>query len=266
MKFWASKIAPENLTLFGGEPLLHPQFAEWAVAVRDIWGPDVGISVNTNGFYLPKLFDKIEILFGEHVRLNVLATVHNQEFDEIISSHYATLQTLVQECFNPTDFANSRWHGIIVEDKKTWIKATFPRYDLLFSMTKQYGIGWCQYIDSTNLIQPHYSYNDVWADANHLHCNVKNYITLYEGKLYKCPPSAIIEHSIKALPHAGWDEYLANYKKLTVDSSDEDIQNWLVRQKGPENICNMCAFAGPKNVAKSFPRSHKHKDGWKIKT
>jgi hypothetical protein len=89
---------------------------------------------------------------------------------------------------------------------------------------------------------------------------------LYKGKIYKCPTSAVLGHTLETFnltDKPEWTEYLDNYDALTVDASDEQIKKWFETQSKPEKICNMCGFSGPKYTNGHLNR-HELKEGWKF--
>jgi len=75
LKFWADRLEPSAVTLFGGEPLLHPEFAEWVELVRETWGPTMPINFNTNGYYLDRLGSVIDRVFCPDVELSMVVSV-----------------------------------------------------------------------------------------------------------------------------------------------------------------------------------------------
>ena len=54
LEHWASRLDPSAVTIFGGEPLLHPNFIGWCKQVRQLW-PNAELRINTNGYYLNTL-------------------------------------------------------------------------------------------------------------------------------------------------------------------------------------------------------------------
>lgn len=54
MSVWCSRLHPLRVGLLGGEPLLHPDFVEIAIAARSIWA-ESKIIIVTNGLNITKL-------------------------------------------------------------------------------------------------------------------------------------------------------------------------------------------------------------------
>jgi organic radical activating enzyme len=291
MEFWSTKIDPGTITLFGGEPLLHPQFAEWAEAVRDIWGlkkfPGVGqrLTVNTNGYYIDQLYDQIPRLFdasggftkiGKKVGLSIVVSIQtgiepylskvkeNVEIlkDKIIEYHMSlpNVRTAVWDLWlDEYEINTKRWYRLLVNGQRTHVGIT---------TCEQYKIHWCtHYKGHGETMEPVYEYNDQWYEQNHARCQAKDFVTLYKGTLWKCPPMGVLEHSLDTFGIANkdiWTPYLKDYKTVSPLSSDEEIIEWFNLQKQPEKVCNMCGFSGPTSpTITAEERSHHLKNFWK---
>ena len=275
LRYWADKLDPEEVTIFGGEPLLHPQFIEWCREVRSLW-PNVGLRINTNGYYLNNLFDKISELFTEEIRPQFIVSIQTghdpyyssvkQDIDQIKN---LVLQSLKEKYPNkkiewvlwldePEIY--KRWWRIDIDDCDTGIRIT---------TCEQHKIPWqAHYQGTEGSLKPFYDYNDSWHTDNHKFCQAKNFVNLYKGKLYKCPTVAVLEHTLKTfnLPNdLDWEPYLENYSSLDITADNEEITNWFSNQKHPEKVCNMCGFSGPKWTHGHLNR-HELKEGWKYQT
>jgi organic radical activating enzyme len=285
LKFWESKLDPVSVTLFGGEPLLHPDFVAWAQSTRKIFGYKKLLKVNTNGYYLETLYDHVAELFDARMETTknpdnagislvvsvqtgiepYLSKVH-QSIDilkEKIADYHRTLPGVKTVEWNlwldeyDTNF--KRWYELKINGHGTTIH---------IAICDQYKLPWCTHYQGTGPeMEPCYNYNDVWYTDNHKFCQAKDFVTLYNGNIYKCPPIGVLGHTLDTFrinDRADWAPYINNYQALSTNSSDEEIAHWIERQKQPEQVCNMCAFAGPKNVKiTSEDRSHYLKNHWK---
>jgi hypothetical protein len=273
LNFWASKLNPKSITLFGGEPLLHPQFVDWALKVREIWGASPAVGVNTNGYYLNNLFDRVDELFQPGNIQSIIVSIQTGE-DPYLSKVEENIAILKQKII---DFyltlpgvKTAEWYLWLDEsetNKKQWFNLVVngEGTQLGFTVCEMYKLHWVShYHGSGSTVVPVYDYTDQWYEENHGYCQAKKYLTLYRGELYKCPPVGVLEHTLdtfnlKDTPE--WKPYLENYKSLPAFSSDQDISSWMETQKTPELICNMCGFSGPKH--KVINRSHLLKPNWK---
>jgi hypothetical protein len=95
-------------------------------------------------------------------------------------------------------------------------------------------------------LKPFQDYTHTSAlNDNHAVCHIKNYIQLYDNRLWKCPPRAVLNHTLdtyKLASDPGWSSYYNDYESLAITASESEIDQWFLQQKLPENTCNMCGF------------------------
>jgi hypothetical protein len=268
LKFWAERLEPEHITLFGGEPLLHPEFVDWALAIREIWGPDVTISLNTNGYYLDTLLPHIDNLFSEELGLSIVVSVQTG-IEPYLGKVYDNINRLKAAI---ADYRGGKWTLWLDEydvNFKRWYGLDIGTYRSRagFTVCDQHKLHWCMhYSGKGETMRPIYDYNDQWYEPNHGICHTKNFVTLYKGRMYKCPPVGVLEHSLTTFgidQSPEWAPYLQNYKTVGPQSTDEEISAWFEQQKCPEKVCNMCGFMGPNGGHISGDeRSHILKNHW----
>lgn len=271
---WASKIEPEAVTVFGGEPLLHPHFIEWCKTIRHLW-PNSELRINTNGYYLDRLFDRIPELFNEDIRPQFIVSIQtgHEPYYSIVKNHIETLKQKVVEYLAPL-YKNEQvyWNLWLNESEifKSWWRIDINNRDTGIRVTscEQHKIPWqAHYQGFEETLKPIYSYNDPYYVENHKFCQAKNFVNLYKGKLYKCPTVAVLEHTLNThnIGHSvEWAPYLQNYNSLDSTANIEQITQWILQQKVPENICNMCGFSGPKGTNGHLNR-HELKENWNYK-
>ncbi|MDR1958193.1 MAG: radical SAM protein [Planctomycetaceae bacterium] len=82
---WGKRLKPEKFALLGGEPLLHPNFAELVLAARKHF-PDSVISITTNGLLLPKISGEALESFNRADRIVFLVSDHlgTPQFKEML--------------------------------------------------------------------------------------------------------------------------------------------------------------------------------------
>jgi organic radical activating enzyme len=274
LEFWSSKLEPKAVTVFGGEPLLHPQFVEWCHTLKSYW-PEAELRINTNGYYLDRLADRIPELFNLKIIPQFIVSIQtgHEPYYSIVKQNVEKIKLLVHEYYAglyPRD--NYRWNLWLDEPEihKQWWRLDFKQAeetDIRITICEQFRIPWqAHYQGSAEQLAPFYSYHDQWYTENHRFCQAKNFINLYKGKIYKCPTSAVLGHTLETFnltDKPEWTEYLDNYDALTVDASDEQIKKWFETQSKPEKICNMCGFSGPKYTNGHLNR-HELKEGWKF--
>ena len=133
---------------------------------------------------------------------------------------------------------------------------------------EQFNLPWCShYKGYGELMEPVYNFNDNWHEENHKSCQARDFVTLYKGTMYKCPPIGVLEHTLTTFgiaERSDWAPYLQEYKRVDTTSSDEEIIAWAERRNNPEKVCNMCAFSGPgSNHITAELRNHEFKQHWK---
>jgi organic radical activating enzyme len=280
LEFWSAKLQPKAITLFGGEPLLHPEFTEWAQTVRRIWGPTVPVSLNTNGYYLDTLLDHIPLLFSDNSPTDIamsmvvsyqtatepyLSKVTNsfENLKQKVLEYYLSLPGVTSAKWNlwldEKDINTKQWFNLVVNGRSTRIG---------FTTCEQHKLHWCKHYDGyAEEMHPVYDYNDTWYESNFKSCQTNDFITLYRGKMWKCPPMGVLEHTLNTFniqDRADWAPFLNEYKTVSPDSTDEEIQAWFSRTLTPEKVCNMCGFNGPSGGSiTGEDRSHILKNYWK---
>lgn len=273
LEYWSTKLDPEEVTVFGGEPLLHPEFVDWCIALRKYW-PNAGLRINTNGYYLNTLFDKIDKLFNEEVCPQFIVSIqtgHDPYYSMVLQNVDKLKKLTLEYLQNQYPTNHIEWNLWLDEPEiyKSWWRIDIDGRDTRIRVTtcEQHKIYWqAHYKGSENNLLPFYDYNDNWHVDNHKFCQAKNFINLYKGRLYKCPTVAVLGHTLQTFnltSHKEWEPYLKNYQFLDVSSTDQEINDWFVKQNVPEKVCNMCGFAGP-NYTNGHLNRHELKDNWKF--
>ncbi len=265
LQHWAERLNPEVVTVFGGEPLLHPYFIEWCQELRKHW-PNSELRINTNGYYLDRLFDKIDSIFNAQLRPQFIVSIQtgHEPYLSIVNNNIQKAMELVAQRYD------SEWELWLDEPEihKKWYRLYIPVVgaEIRITICEQYNIPWqAHYQHKEERLEPFYEYNDQWYIDNHKYCQAKDFVNLYNGTLYKCPTSAVLNHTLETFQinkKLYWLEYLENYSSLGIDASLDEISAWFKNQKNPEKICNMCGFAGPKYTNGHLNR-HELKEGWK---
>ena len=271
LEHWATRLDPSAVTIFGGEPLLHPQFVNWCKEVRRLW-PKSELRINTNGYYLDRLFDTIELLFTEDIQPQFMVSIQtgHDPYYSLVKQNIEKLKLLVLEHLrNKYPEKHIVWNLWLVEEEihKKWWRIEIDGVDSGIRITscEQWQIAWqAHYQGIEQGLKPFYDYNDPWYSDNHKSCQAKDFVNLYEGKIYKCPTSAVLEQTLSTFNltnDSDWLPYLENYPVLDTSATDSEIVDWFDTQKNPEKVCNMCGFGGPKWTSGHLNR-HELKQGW----
>lgn len=205
---WHNHICPAVVTLFGGEPCLHPRLVEICILVRQAW-PDATIRLITNGYLLDN-FDPNQ--WFEFMPFEIQVSLHRADHKEIIRKKIRH----VLECRAGWKFIQ---HGGNAEHKQhEWRLGNFSIYRSVFK----------------DFVVPYKFENNQIAQWNsdpveaHQICGSPATPILYKGNLYKCPPVAnVIDLTGNTLDYPVCD----NPEKLAE----------FVRGIGcPEKVCGLC--------------------------
>lgn len=232
---WCNKIAPKNLAILGGEPLLNKEIIDIILMTKEMWNSEYTeyFELITNGFLLYKYPDLPKVLFDCNCVLVI--SVHGdspayqkkvKEMEDIVKNWEATYKIQV------------KWH---VDDKEK-------------------GLEWNRVFRGDGLdIRPH--------EDNNIESSWKNCPTgqtcfqLYKKNIYKCPlPAYLPEHKEKFGLHKSFDKYLDSYKPLRPGSTDTEIIEFFSRKA--ECICNICPA---KPILLDKPDPIKRKKEFKVK-
>lgn len=275
LEHWSKKLDPTIVTVFGGEPLLHPQFVEWYKAIKHYF-PDSTPRINTNGYYLHTLFDKIGDFFTEELQPRFIVSIQTEAepYQTIVRNNIAELKQRVLDHY-AAKYPNETVTWNLWLDEPEWLKKWWcidiggRNTGIWIVECTQYNQYWQDHYEGEmENIRPFYKWDDVHAATNHAACQAAPFVNLYKGKIYKCPTVAVLEHTLDTyglMEEPEWDDYLKKYKHLDMNSTDEEIAQWFETQKSPENICNMCGFTGPKSRGGGHKNGHEPKEGWKLK-
>ena len=255
-------MGASRITLFGGEPLLHPRFLDWVRAVRKVC--QVPIWVNTNGYHLDRLIDHVDELFTPPSPLLLAVSKHTkmEPYGPLVDDGFKDLLERIRVSWSSKLNAECVWKNTPGTPTKRFYslsrKDDLSTNYLLMSFCDQYNDVFMPHYQNTNPIQPWHRYSDTDAlHLNHHDCHIKDYVQLYKGRLYKCPPRAVLNHTLDVLKlnnSSEWTDYYTQYKSVGTDSSKEEIAEWFTQQKLPENTCNMCGF----NYSKSYYPRQEH--------
>jgi organic radical activating enzyme len=283
LAFWSQYLNPTRVHLFGGEPTMHPQLLDWFRLARKYWPMTADgkflmpIWLNTNGYYLDKLFDDIDELFIDN-QMFVSVTHHTLEepYASLVTSNYQKLQDLIfaaavkrQPNIGLQWVTDTPWDGGDYK-KFTVLKDSYDRNHAILNMTFQHSEHFVpHYRGYGTELTPWHDYNDSEAkNINHKACHINNYVQLYKDRLWKCPPRAVLNHTLETYnlqDTPQWAPYYNEYESLSTDASEDAINAWFDRQKTPENTCNMCGFMYSRGNTGIPAQQHLPKKMFKLK-
>jgi len=237
LEFWSSKLKSKTVHVFGGEPLMHPDWSNWVRTVSTLFCKHgIGINMQTNGIKISAVDYNLlyDLIHNYNLQFNI--TVHSQEswYQEKINQGIKILESIAgvgayteinstERVFNSDDGWRSFriTDGTANDDTRRWVS---------------------HYLGHGATLRPGREFDHFKHIEHHGFCEAKEYIQLYEGSLYKCPPMAVLEDTLARYNYPNreqWEPWLA-YQPLPAGAADETIAQWLTMQSGPEKYCNMC--------------------------
>ena len=202
---WQEYLDPEVITIFGGEPCLHPKLVEVCNTVRSAW-PESTIRLITNGYLLDHFDPSNWFTLG---KFEIQVSLHRQDHRAIID---AAIKNILLQRTNWKTTA----HGEDNHKQIAWANGDVTIYKSVF---KDFVV---PYKDN---VQPWYSDP---AQAHKI-CGSPNTPILYKGLLYKCPAVA------NAIDISGenWFDYHG------YDVSD-NLTEFVSNIGRPETVCGQC--------------------------
>lgn len=229
LEFWSKKLRPKTLHLFGGEPLMHPELLEWIKQTSNFFMQT--IDIQTNGIKVNSLDQKelSEMILKYNVNFSI--SVHSQElwYKEKINQAVKKI----------TDIIGKGTWSQTGPDTKYFVGS--DNHSLTLNETTS--LPWVSHYQGFGAsLMPGNNFDSDKFVESHSYCEAKQFIQLYNGALYKCPPLAVLDDTLSKYNYPNkniWRHWL-DYRPLTIESSDSEIANWLDTQAKPERYCNMC--------------------------
>lgn len=232
LEIWSKRINPGTLHLFGGEPLMHPDLLNWVKITSKFFKKT--IDIQTNGIKLSSLnYDELSQMILNH-NVNFAISIHSNEdwYKEKIDQAIKVVTSII---------GPGTWQQI---NKNTKLYKGLKSHTITLNSATT--LPWVShYKGFEHSLQPGNNYDSEHYIASHDYCEAKEFVQLYNGVLYKCPPLAVLKETLSKYNHTNnpiWNPWL-NYKPLDTNCSDEELKTWLQIQTKPERYCNMC-FGG----------------------
>tara|TARA_E500000178_G_C17023833_1_gene756935 strand:- start:866 stop:1696 length:831 start_codon:yes stop_codon:yes gene_type:complete len=202
--YWSKLIDPQVITLFGGEPLLHPRIHDIIICIKSYWSKCT-IRLITNGYLLAK-HDPCKWL--EYSPFEMQISVHRKDHEHLITREIRR----ILECKSGWQVNRKKQNG------HKDIEFTLHDFKIYKSFFEEF-------------VKP---YRDDLTPFNsdpvlaHASCGSPNTPVLYKNKLYKCPPVANIL------------DIIPKYTDYEGISHNEDISQFIENIGKPESVCAMC--------------------------
>lgn len=205
---WRPYIDPEIITIFGGEPCLHPNLIDVCDTIRTSW-PNATIRLITNGYLLDNFNIDHWFTLG---KFEIQVSLHRQDHRKIINA-------VIKKILDKHRGWKVSVHG---DDDHKQISWTHDKLVIYKSIFKDFVIPYKQQQDT---IMP---WNSDPADAHKI-CGSPATPILYKGLLYKCPAVA----NAIDVSRENWFNYHA------YDITD-NLQEFVNNINHPEPVCGQC--------------------------
>lgn len=224
---WSKIIDPSVISIFGGEPLMHPRIQKVLEAIREAW-PNAVIRLITNGYLLRRHDPETWFKFGS---LEMQVSVHRSDHEHMITKEIKRIVS----CRKDWSATRSRLDGhkqLELHNKDLSIyKSKFKTFVMPYRL-------------EDGELKP---FNSDPTKAHSI-CGSPDVPILYRDRLYKCAP----------LPNILELDKGKNYTYQGV-GPDGDIESIVDNINKPESVCAMC----PEN--KNHSIDHFDKENVRVK-
>ena len=208
LQTWQLKIEPNLVTIFGGEPLLHPKIVDICRDVRSTW-PAATIRVITNGY----LLDRVDpAAWFEFSNFEIQVSVHRLDHVLVINNKIKSILQC-KKGWQVKQYAGYQEHKQI-----EWSLDGFRIYKSIFA----------EFVVPFKGDRTIESWNSDPCESHSI-CGSPDSPILYKGRLYKCPSIANI---IDLTQQSYFD-----YNGFGPDDNLDEFVNEVGR---PERVCGVC--------------------------
>jgi hypothetical protein len=200
----------------GGEPLINPEVREWIQGCRDLM-PNTQIRFTTNGLLLHKHLDILDLManIGNCV-FKITVHVDSPELDELIEYVRKQYAWETVHEYGITRLKTKNNFKFQVNHPKTFVKT---------------------YRNTYSDMRP---YNSNPVDAIENCCQAKCPL-LYQGRLYKCSTSGLLEEVLDRFNRPNYEEWKPYIVDgLAPDCTDKDLESFVANFGKAHAICRQC--------------------------
>lgn len=221
---WKNSISPKIITLFGGEPCLHPRLIDICSIVRQAW-PESTIRIITNGYLLDKhnFADCFDL--GP---LEIQVSIHRKDHEPVINTKIKNILRHRHPWKVVKHSGNHHRQISWTHEKISIYKSIFSEFIVPYKKVSNEFLPW----------------NSDPAKAHKI-CGSPSVPILYKGLLYKCPPVA----NIIDVTGKNWYNYIG------VDT-DSDLEKFVSNIGKPESVCGQCPDSSQAVVIDHFNKEN----------
>ena len=231
---WLNKINISDFGIMGGEPLINPEWKNWALGIRTLL-PDAQIRFTTNGLLLKKYPDIIDFF----------ESVGNVVFKISVHVDDLELENNIDKILNQKDWETVNEFGIFRYKTKNNLRFQINRPKFFLKTYKN---------NYTNM-EPHHS-NPKKAFSV---CIQKTCPLLYNGKIYKCSTAGLLKDTLARFGYPNWDQW-ESYVTDGISPNDdiEIIEEFIDNFGKPNSICAQCPTSAEIDHYSTVMKSYKN--------
>jgi organic radical activating enzyme len=212
---WLERLDIPDFGIIGGEPMLNPEIQQWLIGIRELL-PKSQIRFTTNGLLL-KNMDVIRLCHDiGNVVFKITKHLDSPEIDSIIDEINSNFEWETVTEFGITRQKTSNNLRLQINQPKTFLKT---------------------YLGNYKTMRPH---NSVPEESFAICCQ-RTCPLIYNGKLYKCSTTGLLEDTLKRFGHLddeNWKPFLTS--GLSPDCSDAELKEFIDNFEKPHKTCGQC--------------------------
>lgn len=213
---WSQVLDPSVISIFGGEPLLHPRIEKVLDAIRRAW-PDAVIRLITNGYLLRRHDPEKWFRFGA---LEMQVSVHRQDHEQMITREIKRIVSRRSDWRATRGSLDGHRQLELHHPDLTIYKSKFRTFVMPYRL-------------EAGELKP---FNSDPKKAHGI-CGSPDTPILYRNKLYKCAP----------LPNILELDRGKHYTYQGV-GPDGDVKHLVDNINKPESVCAMCPDSAAHSV------------------
>lgn len=213
---WLNRIDIPDFGIMGGEPLINPDVRAWIQGCRDLM-PDTQIRFTTNGLLMGRNLDILDLL----------ADIGNCVFKITVHVNSKELDDLVEYVHKTYDWETVIEYGITRFKTKNNFRFQINRPSI-FTKT---------YRNTYSDMRP-YNSNPAAAIAN---CCQAKCPLLYQGRLYKCSTSGLLQEVLDRFDRPNYEEWQPYIVQgLDPDCTEQELKSFIANFGRAHAICRQC--------------------------
>lgn len=211
---WSKILDTSVISIFGGEPLMHPRIEKVLECIREAW-PEAVIRFITNGYLLKKYDPETWFRFGS---MEMQVSIHRHDHERFITDQIKRIVEKRKGWKTYRNIVDGHRQLELHNKDLTIYKSKFKRFVMPYKLVN-------------GEITP---FNSDPKKA-HSVCGNPDTPILYKNKLYKCAPIANILDMGKKYNYTGVE-------------AKGDVAGLVEQINKPESICSMCPESADHSV------------------